>query len=174
MGFEKGIKDILKALKKLSDENILFLAVGGNEKEVDFYKLMAQNLGVESQVLFFGRQEQAKLALFQKAADILLMPFPKIAHYEYFMTPLKMFEYMAAERPIIASNLPSIKEILNEQNCFFCEPEDSEGLAKKIKQVFEDPVLVEKISCQAFQDVSQYAWNRRASKILAFIEASNV
>jgi glycosyltransferase involved in cell wall biosynthesis len=169
MGFEKGISDILKAIKKLDDKNILFLAVGGNEEAINYYKKIAKDFCVDNQSIFFSRQSQLQLALFQKAADVLLMPFPKIAHYEYFMTPLKMFEYMAAKRPIIASDLPSIREILNDRNCFFCEPGNFEDLAKKIKQVLEDTILAEKLSRQAHQDVVQYAWDKRAQRILNFI-----
>jgi glycosyltransferase involved in cell wall biosynthesis len=170
MDFEKGISDILKAIKKLDDKNILFLAVGGNEEAIDYYKKIAKDFGVDNQSMFFGRQSQSQLSLFQKAADVLLMPFPKIAHYEYFMVPLKMFEYMAAKRPIIASDLPSIREILNNRNCLFCRPGDSEDLAKKIKQLFNDTVLGEKLAEQAYQDVSQYAWDKRAQKIINFIK----
>jgi glycosyltransferase involved in cell wall biosynthesis len=170
MDFEKGISDILKAIKKLDDKNILFLAVGGNEEAIDYYKKIAKDFGVDNQSMFFGRQSQSRLSLFQKAADVLLMPFPKIAHYEYFMVPLKMFEYMAAKRPIIASDLPSIREILNNRNCLFCLPGDSEDLAKKIKQLFNDTVLGEKLAEQAYQDVSQYAWDKRAQRIINFIK----
>ena len=169
MGFEKGIGIILEALKKLKDGNIIFLAVGGNNEDIRYYKTMADNLGLLRQTYFLPRQSQEKLAVFQKAADILLMPFPKIAHYEYFMVPLKMFEYMASQRPIISSDLPSIREILNGQNCIFCQPGDAEDLAKKIKQVLNNPTLGEKLAGQAYQDVLQYSWDKRARKILEFI-----
>lgn len=169
MSFEKGISSILEALKKLQDNNIIFLAVGGNNEDIEYYKIMADDLGLLGQTYFLPRQSQEKLAVFQKAADILLMPFPKIAHYEYFMVPLKMFEYMASQRPIIASDLPSIREILNDQNCIFCQPGDADDLAKKIKQALNNPALGEKLSDQAYQDVLQYSWDKRARKILEFI-----
>ena len=169
MAFEKGIINILEALKILKDDNLAFLAVGGNVQDIEYYNNLAQRLGVAYQSYFLPRQTQEKLALFQKTADILLMPFPKIAHYEYFMMPLKMFEYMASKRPIIASSLPSIREILNDRNCLFCLPGDSEDLSKKIKQVLNDSVLGEKLAERAYQDVLQYSWDKRAKKILEFI-----
>ena len=168
-GFEKGIIDILKALSILKDGNLIFLAVGGSRADIDYYKNIAAQLNVAGQTYFYEREIQERLALFQKAADLLLMPFPKIAHYEFFMTPLKMFEYLAAGRPIIASDLPSIREILNEGNCLFCRPGDPDDLAKKIKQALNDPVLADKISRQAVLDSEQYGWNKRALKILNFI-----
>ena len=170
MAFEKGISNILEALKILKDENLLFYAVGGNTSDIKYYSDMADSLGVVDRAYFLPRQTQDKLALFQKFAHILLMPFPKIAHYEYFMVPLKMFEYMAAKRPIIASDLPSIRETLNNKNCIFCRPGDSEDLSQKIKQVLGNPVLGEKLAEQAYQDVLQYSWDKRAKKILEFID----
>jgi len=168
-GFEKGIVDILKALSILNDANVIFLAVGGSRADIKYYENITSEFKVREQAFFYERQNQEKLALFQRAADLLLMPFPKIAHYEFFMTPLKMFEYLAAGRPIIASDLPSIREILNEGNCLFCRPGDPDDLAKKIKQALNDPVLADKISRQAVLDSEQYGWNKRAKKILEFI-----
>ncbi|MFA6307038.1 MAG: glycosyltransferase [Patescibacteria group bacterium] len=168
-GFEKGIIDILKALKILNDKNIVFLAVGGNDKDIEYYKNIASEFNIIEQTYFFERQTQKELALFQRASDLLLMPFPKTAYYEFFMAPLKMFEYLAAGRPIIASDLPSIKEILNDKNCLFCRPGDSEDLAEKIKQALNDPVLSVKLSGQAVSDAEQYGWDKRAKNILEFI-----
>lgn len=169
-GQEKGIKDILKSFSILNDANIIFLAVGGSREDIEYYRNIASEFKVMEQIYFYERQVQGKLALFQKASDVLLMPFPKIARYEFFMTPLKMFEYLAARRPIIASDLPSVREILNENNCLFCRPGDPADLAKKIKQALNDSVLSAKLSQQAFLDVRQYSWDKRAKKILEFIK----
>jgi len=173
-GFEKGIADILKALKVLNDDGALFLAVGGDESDIDYYSRMAETLGVAKQTMFLSRVSQSRLALWQKASDILLMPFPKIAHYEFFMSPLKMFEYMSAGRPIIASDLPSIREILNENNCLFCEPDKPDSLAHKIKIILADTILVKKMGLRARQDVSHYSWQERAKKIINFINYGRI
>jgi len=168
-GVEKGIREILNAMKKINREDLVFLAVGGSGQDIDYYKEMADGLGISNRVYFFGHQNQQKLAIFQQASDILLMPFPKIAHYEYYMNPLKTFEYMASYRPIIASSLPSLKEYLNDDNCLFCEPGNSDDLAEKIKKLFEDQVLSQRIATRAREDSKHYAWQRRAEKIKDFI-----
>jgi glycosyltransferase involved in cell wall biosynthesis len=169
IGQAKGIEEILEALKILNDRNLIFLAVGGSSADIFYYEELAKKIGVLDSVYFLPRKNQQQLAIFQKAADILLMPFPKIAHYEYFMTPLKMFEYVVAGRPIIASDLPSIREILNDQNCLFCEPGNSEDLAKKIKQILGDHILAQELSRQAYLSASQYTWGGRAKNIVEFI-----
>jgi glycosyltransferase involved in cell wall biosynthesis len=168
-GEKKGVDEILEAIKILNNNEIIFVAVGGNEKEVDHYRQMADNLGIGDSVYFFPRQTQGNLALFQKMADILLMPFPKIAHYEYYMCPLKMLEYMAGGRPIIASDLPSIREILNDNNSLICRPGDSADLAEKIKLLLDNQSLREKLARQAREDAKKYTWNKRAERIISFI-----
>ncbi len=169
MGVEKGISDIFDAVKKMQRDDLLFVSVGGSEKDIEYYVKLAEEKGIFSQVRIVGRREQSELALFQKASDILLMPFPKLAHYEYHMTPLKMFEYQVSKRPIIASNLPSIKEILNDKNCLFCEPGKPLDLADKIEYLLEHKVLGYALAEQAYRDVQQYSWQARAKKIISNI-----
>lgn len=168
-GEKKGVDEILEAMKSLNNNEVVFMAVGGNEKDVDYYQKIANGLGAGKRVYFFPRQSQQNLALFQKMADILLMPFPKIAHYEYYMCPLKMLEYMASQRPIIASDLPSIREILNDTNSVICKPGDSTDLAEKIKLLLDNQSLGQKLSQRAREDAKRYSWTRRAERITAFV-----
>ncbi|KKP92334.1 MAG: Glycosyl transferase group 1 [Parcubacteria group bacterium GW2011_GWA2_36_10] len=169
MGNEKGLKEVITVLSKLSQDFIL-LAVGGNQIDIQYYQKIAIDLEIEDKVYFLPKQKQNILAILQKASDVLLMPFPKIAHYEFFMTPLKMFEYMASQRPIVASNLPSIKQILDDTSCLFYRVGDLEDLKNKIILAVSDEGLVEKISFSAHLKVQQYDWQKRANNILNFIQ----
>jgi len=167
-GVSKGVEEILTAMGLLKDKDLVFLAVGGSAEEIDLYGRMAADSSINN-AFFLPRQPQGKLALFQKAADVLLMPFPNKAHYGYFMSPVKMFEYMAAKRPVIASGLPSIKEVLNDKNALLVKEGDPEDLARGIKKILNDGQLAEDLAAQAFLDVQKYSWRERVRKILAFI-----
>ncbi len=166
MDMDKGVKDILKALKILSDKEILFIAIGGYGKELDFYKSLAAQYGIGGQTILLGLHSQPDLAVYQKACDALLMPFPDKRHYAYYMSPLKMFEYMASKRPIIATDLPSIREVLSEKNAVIVKPDNPEDLARGIEEVLINKELAEKISAQAFIDAKKYTWEKRVEKIL--------
>ena len=170
MDRDKGINNILNALKILNNKNIIFAAVGGSDQEIDYYKKKAKEFGVIDQVVFKGLSPQSDLAVCQKAADILMMPFPYNRHYAYYMSPLKMFEYMAAKRPIIVTDLPSIREVLNENNSVIVKPCDSEDLAKGINNILDSQDLAEKAAMQAYKDVDKYTWERRVEKILNFVK----
>ncbi len=84
---------------------------------------------------------------------------------------MKMFEYMVARRPIVASDLPSLREVLNEENAFLVKPDDAEALAKGIKEILEDSQLAENLANKAFQDVQKYSWAKRVENILAFAKS---
>ncbi|MFA4941345.1 MAG: glycosyltransferase [Patescibacteria group bacterium] len=168
MGMDKGISDILKSLVFLP-EDIIFLAVGGSKDDIAQYQKQAEDLEIGNRVKLVGHVSQSELAIYQKAADILLMPFPFNQHYAYYMSPLKMFEYMAAKRPIIASNLPSIKEVLNSQNSCLCQPDNPKDLSEKISLILDNKTLGESLSEQAYSDVKNYTWEKRAEGILGFI-----
>ncbi|MFH0923456.1 MAG: glycosyltransferase, partial [Candidatus Falkowbacteria bacterium] len=169
MGMDKGVDDILKALKILNDRNILFIAMGGSEKDIAFYQEKVNGLKLNNQVLLKGAAPQSDLAVFQKACDALLMPFPNREHYAYYMSPLKMFEYMASKRPIIASDLPTIREVLSEKNAVIVKPDNPEDLARGIKKVLEDDKLYVEIAGRAYEDARNYTWEKRVEKIIDFI-----
>lgn len=169
-GVDKGIDEILKAMVLLEKTDLVFVAVGGSADEIDFYKQMAVDMKIGGQTHFLPRQSQDKLALFQKAADVLLMPFPKKAHYEYFMSPVKMFEYMVSGRPVIASNLPSITEVLNDKNALLVKAGDPADLAGGIKKILGDARFAKNLAAQALADVKKYSWQERVKKILNFMK----
>src|SRR3989344_6280969 len=114
--------------------------------------------------------DRKKLAIYQKAFDLLLMPFPKTTHYSYYMSPMKMFEYMASKRPIVASDLPSVREVLNEQNSILVESENPKSLAEGIKKVLDNPEFAQKLANQAYEDVKQYTWEKRAEHIFKHLK----
>ena len=115
MGVTKGIETVIDALCELP-ENIYFIAVGGNPKDVEEYRQYAARKGVAFRTFFKDRVPTNQLALYQQASEVLLMPFPALSHYTEYMSPVKMFEYMASDRPIVASRLSAITEVLSDEN----------------------------------------------------------
>ena len=162
---DKGISAILKALPQIPDA--IFVAVGGSRPDIDHYQKEAAANGVAERVLLLPRADLDKLAVYQKAFDVLMMPFPRTKHYEYYMSPLKMFEYMAAKRPIVASDLPSVREVLNDDNAIIVEPDNAAALAEGVLRVLRDEDLAKRISQQAFADVKLFTWKNRAKMILS-------
>ncbi len=76
---------------------------------------------------------------------------------------------MATGRPIVASDLPAIREILNENNSVLVPAGEPDKLADGIRKILENKELAEKLSDQALREVQEYSWEKRADKILRFI-----
>lgn len=171
-GMDKGLFDIIRSLKTIREEidNILAVAVGGSQEDIDFYRSFAEKEGVDDVIVLLPKQDQHILAKYQKAFDLLLMPFPYKKHYAFYMSPLKMFEYMASKRPIISSDLPSIKEVLNDENAVFVRPGDYSDLAEKVVGVLSGAIDTSGLAQKAYCDVLGYTWEKRTENIVFHIK----
>lgn len=171
MGEEKGVGIAIESLKYLSG-NFKFLVVGGEKEDVEFYKEYAKDLKVEERVIFIGKILRKYIPDYISQCDCVVAPFPENEHYSFYMSPLKIFEYMASKKPIITTDLPSIKEVLeNDRNAVLIEPSNPKSLAEAIIKIKENPVFAIKISNNAYNDVvSKYTWDKRAENIFDFVK----
>lgn len=161
--------NILKqvARKCAKDRNIEFLFVGGTE--FDLGRFRSDITGAEN-IKLLGFKPHKEIPYYLKAADVLVLPNSgREAISRLYTSPLKLFEYMAAETTIVASNLPSIREILDEKSAIFFRPDDADDLAEKILYVLENYEAIKNLAHDARKKVSLYTWDRRAEKILNFI-----
>lgn len=89
-----------------------------------------------------------------------------------FTSPLKLFEYMAARVPIVASDLPSTREILCDGvNALLVQPNNPRALADGIQKILNDSQLAERLAQNAYEDVSGYTWEKRAERIIHFLHS---
>jgi len=79
---------------------------------------------------------------------------------------MKLFEYMASGTPIIASDVPSLREVLSVESAVWVCPDDSEELASMISRIFTDGESGTKYAQSALEEVSNYTWEKRAREVL--------
>jgi len=170
-GMEKGVSDAISSLEFLPPDYKLFV-VGGASVDLEFYKDFTIKKKLEDRVIFAGRVLQKNIPEYIAACDVLVAPFPKNDHYEYYMSPLKIFEYMAGKRPMVVTNLASLREVLKDgETALFVEPNDSKSLAGAIEKLMNDSSLAEKLSENAYREMeSKYTWRKRAENILNFLK----
>ena len=123
-----------------------------------------------ARVLILGRKPYNQIPALLKAADILVLPNSSREEISNrYTSPLKLFEYMASGRPIVASSLPSITEILNYKNAFLVKPDDAYGLTEGIRKLLDDSLFGVELAKKGLEDVQSYTWQERSRKILNFI-----
>lgn len=105
-----------------------FVFVGGKKEEVGRYQ---KKYSTYKNVYFLGRKTRQEVEDLQKSAKVLLYPLTKSNKLWKYTSPLKLFEYMASGIPIIASNIGSVKEIVDGNNAFIYQDED--GVCKAFK-----------------------------------------
>jgi len=173
MEMEKGIPEIIQSARYLVKEfpNIYFYFVGGPlDREKKYRNIINEIHLPQDRFVFLGKQPVKELPYWLKASDILLMPHPKNIFYSYYVSPLKMFEYMASKRPIVGSKLPAVEEILTDgKNALLGRPGDPGSIAKLIRTLLLNHSLREELSDQAFRDVKEYTWDKRVTRILNFL-----
>lgn len=163
----RGAELFLALAKELLQAH--FVWVGGRPADVQAWKERAQS----DNVTFTGFIPNRDLPLYQSAADILLMPYSRSimgssgsASSASVASPMKMFEYMAAGRAIVTADLPVIREVLNEKNAVFCEPDEVGKWKVEIEKLLADEPRRLSLGRQAREDVQGYTWLARAEKIV--------
>ncbi len=148
-----------------------FHIVGGTEEEI----ARIRSRGVPENLRLHGhvphQQIPERLARFDVA---LLPPLERVVvssgqDIARWMSPMKLFEYMAAGRPVIASGLPVIREVLTHgENGWICPPGDLDAWGEAVRRLAGDPALRRRLAERARADfLANYTWEERARRVLA-------
>ncbi len=163
-GFDgwKGVETFFGASERARD--ILFVAIGGSEEEIASYKERYPR------VRFLGRRPYRELKDNQQAADVLVIPNTAQSELSArFTSPLKLFAHMASGVPIVASDVPSIRAVLDDESGYFFEPDGAESLAERLTAVCENTDKALKKARELQEKTLQYTWSNRADVIIYFI-----
>lgn len=159
----KGYKTVLESSKIISDDSVQFVMIGegGSLEELR---------AMYPKVIFTGYKPYKELPANQVAADILLIPNSGRERISsHFTSPIKLFAHMASGRPLIVSDLPSMREVLDNTNATFFTPDSPESLSNAIIKVLNNPEEAAPIAERALEKVKEYSWEKRAEKILDYI-----
>lgn len=165
----KGIPIVCWLAEKMPHRR--FILVGGWDEDVEKLRRLAEERNLRN-LQVIGHVSQTELPSYLYAADALLLPPLRNHAWSETTSPLKMFEYMAVRRPLVASSLKNIAMVLRDRsNALLADPDEPESFKRALEEVLADPVLASQISDRAFQDVQRYSFSKRARRILDFIES---
>lgn len=165
----RGIELIFELARNSPDVD--FLLVGGAQKDIGDRKRQAADLGLTN-VRFVGFVSNAELPVYYAACDALLMPYQRHVAVSGggdtagYMSPMKMFEYMATGRVILASDLPVLREVLDESKAALCDPEDISHWTETLKKAKADRGWGQALAANALKGVRPFTWKRRVANIL--------
>ena len=166
----KGVYTFAEAMRHLSEEYGFYI-VGGMTAD----RRALQQFIDEQQlprITLVGHVPYHAVPVYLAAADVLILPNSATVSISRDCTsPLKLFEYMGAQRPIVASDLPSLREVLqHERNAYFVTPDNPQALADGIRRVMTDQALRLRLIETAYRDAQSRTWSKRAQRIAEFMQ----
>ena len=167
----QGVDLVIDVISRLPDTRGLI--VGGHEAEPDLARLkaLATRLGSADRIMFTGMLAPRDARRRLQDVDVLVLPNPASAISNRFTSPLKLFDYMASKRPIVASNLPSIREILHDkETALLVDAGNADAIAAGIRTLQADRALGARLATRAFDEVKMYTWSERARRLEALFD----
>jgi len=170
----KGVDSILTVAAAMP--HVLFLVVG-HEPDSPGQRWFERTVdrGRHTNVRMVERVPPARVATYLSAADCLFIPTVRAPLYDAARTvlPLKTFRYLGAGRPIVAPDLPDLREVLrSDHNAILVEPDRPEVTVAAVTRILDDRALAERLGAQARRTVDGLDWSTRAHKILEFATRS--
>jgi len=159
----KGIPTVIEAARLLPATR--FLLVGGDAEAVRTWSRRAAGL---ANVRFLPFVPNKDLPRYMAAADVCLVPNSSIDRTARWTFSMKLYEYLAARRPVVASAIPSLAGMLSDgENALLVPPDDPAALSAAIERLLADPMLAARLCTNGYTLVSQCTWEHRAADILA-------
>ncbi len=160
----RGIKEMVKALE-LCTENVQ-LKIAGDFSPPSLRQEVMQYVGWRNvdELGFIGRKEIQNLFSKTQAGLVLYLPFPNHINAQ----PNKMFEYMSAGVPVIASNFPLWKVIVEGNNCGICvDPTDPKAIAQAIDWIINNPKEAHSMGINGLNAIkTSYNWQNEEKKLI--------
>ncbi|MFX1443675.1 MAG: glycosyltransferase [Promethearchaeota archaeon] len=166
INIDRGIDVVLNAANILNKEKFSFYFIGSRKKRIKIWKKFIKTNNIQADITFLTVQPFKVIPYYLKAADILLATFSSNCPTLEFMSPVKIFEYMASKRPFIATNIGRNSEICSNNECLFTNVDDPIDLSKKIKKLTKDKDLREKLINNAYKKAKEHTFNERCKIIL--------
>lgn len=164
----KGIGLILDLAQKMP--GAIFVLIGGSPEDKARWEGISQGRNLKN-VIFTGFVIQQMVPQYLSAADVLILPNVGKDRESDYTLPLKLFDYMAARRPIVASKLKNIENVLvHNESGLLANPDDVESFYVNINNLLINDAHADRLALNAYNRVKEITWDKRAEKILNFLK----
>ena len=166
----RGLEQVISALVSCPE---VTLAVMG-EGEVRYVRSLrerADKAGVSERVHFLPLVPPDQVVMNARSADLGLVMSQPASFTHFNSLPNKLFQYLAAGLPVIASEFPELARIVVGHDVgVVCDPRDPRAIADAIREVTVDPVRHAELSANARATAESFNWVRESSKLLKIVE----
>ncbi len=163
----QGVEILIKALPYIKKGRLVI--IGGRKEQIEGLRKLTLEVGEAERVTFLGYRPHGETKRYLLSADLLVLPAlaegkqPYVAHQ-------KLYEYLSVGRPIIASDLPSIREEIADGEALLFTPGDPEALAEAANKVLLQPELARELALRAFLRAKRFDWPARTRKLIHILE----
>jgi len=167
-----GVPVLLKAMVQILQKHqaVHLMLIGDSEYKKE-YENLARDLGIIDKVTFTGRIPYSEVPKYLAACDILVSPHvPVVQGVPFHGSPLKIFEYMAMGKPIVASKIGQIGEVLtHRQTALLVTPGDSDEIAAAVVELIDNESLSNQLGRNGRQESLNHTWDANAERVLASV-----
>jgi glycosyltransferase involved in cell wall biosynthesis len=143
----QGLDMALECVNVVAEQypNVMFLFVGAVNQQVEFWTDKARKMNVQDHVLFLDVVPPEESMVYLAYAKVLISP-----RLNGTSTPLKIYSYLHASKPIVATNITSHTQVLSQDNAMLVAP-NKEAFAEGILKLLKDPELANRLGRNAYQ-----------------------
>jgi glycosyltransferase involved in cell wall biosynthesis len=169
----RGVDKLIKALALLESDDIRLLLLGSG-KALSYLKRLASRFKMDRKVLFEPPVPYEKVTEYINRADAGVLPFPDWEGWNT-SSPIKLFEYLACGRPVIATKIPAHVSVLKGRDfVFWAEDNSPEKLADAVKRAYEARNRYEELAGKSREFIKhEYTWDIQAEKLERFLKELN-
>jgi glycosyltransferase involved in cell wall biosynthesis len=162
----QGVDVLVTAMRFLPDARLSI--IGGREKDLKRLKNLAATMYLNERIDFHGFVNPHRVPEIARDADVMVICALNRGKRRY-SAHTKLYEYMAMGKPIVAVDLPSIREeVTDGKDILLANPEDPQDLAEKITSVLNNRNLSETLALNAYQTADEFSWEKRADRLADF------
>lgn len=165
-----GVDILMDAFRELNRRHAgLHLLVVGDGPKYDWLQGYADGAGLADRVTLTGWVEHEQTPALLARSDILVAPYPDMD--DFYFSPLKLFEYLALGKPVVASDIGQIKDVVETgTNGLLVPAGDCLALVEALQCLIVDAELRETMMRGAIDTASRYTWRGNAQSVIAMIE----
>lgn len=164
--FNRGIENIIKAVAKVPDVYFVMMGFGTDQfKQMLIDLIQAEN--VADRISFFGPVAHQEVSTYLSSADFGVAPIMNICLSYYYCAPNKLFEFVQASLPVLASDFPEMSKVVNDYKIGLTfNPADVEDIAESIRTIISDKELQAKFKANTAKAAKRFQWKNEEQKLI--------